>query len=98
MTAAKHTLTPWHMDECEDAAGFCTIRRHDGTQNGDTDGQPIATVYQPEDAEMIVCAVNAHAETLAALQWAYPRLHAAMVSEADRARVLAVIRKARGLA
>jgi hypothetical protein len=55
------------VDECPDANGFTTIRRYDGTSSGDTEAQPIATVYNSKDAQLIVRACNAypHAERLA---------------------------------
>lgn len=59
MMETKHTprLT---ADECPDANGFITLRSYDGTANGDTGEQPIATVYDQDHAEFIVQACNAH--------------------------------------
>jgi hypothetical protein len=47
-------------DACLDADGFVTIRHADGTPNGDTDAQPVATVYDEDQANRIVRAVNSH--------------------------------------
>jgi hypothetical protein len=44
----------WVVDESRDADGFFTIRIADGTKNGDTDSQPIATVYNKQAAKAIV--------------------------------------------
>lgn len=44
----------WTVDECPDAYGHWTIRIADGTPNGNTDEQPIATVYNLENAKQIV--------------------------------------------
>lgn len=38
------------VDDCPDALGFSTIRVDDGTPNGDTEGDVIATIYLPEFA------------------------------------------------
>jgi hypothetical protein len=48
----------WQIDDCPDAKGFWTIRTHDGTINGDTTQQPIATVYDLANAELIVAYHN----------------------------------------
>ena len=45
-------------DECLNPNGFTTIRPYDGSPNGDTDKQPIATVYDPGHAQAIVRACN----------------------------------------
>lgn len=52
---AKFTPGPWTVDECEDALGNLTIRRADGTPNGDTEHDIIATVYG-DDARLIALA------------------------------------------
>lgn len=41
------------VDECPDALGFSTIRVADGSPNGDTDADVIATVYLDEFAPVI---------------------------------------------
>jgi len=46
------------VDECPDAYGHATIRWADGTENGDLERQPIATVYDWDDAQAIVDAWN----------------------------------------
>lgn len=48
----------WIVDECPDADGNFTIRIADGSPNGNTDEQPIATVYLLEIAETIVAEHN----------------------------------------
>lgn len=45
----------WTIDECPDANGNTTIRTYDGTPNGDTEAEPIATVYG-EHAVLVCCA------------------------------------------
>ena len=62
------------VDEVEDAYGNLTIRVADGTPNGDTEQQPIATVYSAEHADLIVKAVNSHDGLVAALGLAYESL------------------------
>jgi len=49
----------WVVDECEDANGHHTIRIADGTPNGNTVEQPIATVFDYEMAQFIVALQNA---------------------------------------
>lgn len=46
------------IDECPDAMGNAILRLHDGTPNGDTESQPVATVYG-DHAERIAACVNA---------------------------------------
>jgi len=46
----------WQADECPDANGFTTIRRWDGSPTGDTDRQPIATVYEATNVPVIEAA------------------------------------------
>ena len=58
----QHTL--WVVDECPDSGGFATIRPNDGGPHGDTDVQPIATVYLDAHARLIAAAP----ELLAALE------------------------------
>ena len=41
----QHTPGPWTVDGCPDAYGHATIRLADGTLNGNTEAQPIATAY-----------------------------------------------------
>ncbi len=47
------------LDPIEDHDGNATIRWHDGSENGDTEKQPIATVYDRDDAQAMVDAWNA---------------------------------------
>lgn len=49
----------WTIDECRDANGHCTIRLADGSANGNTAVQPIATVFDEKTAIQIVMAHNA---------------------------------------
>lgn len=65
---AQHTSTPWIDDECISMGGFVTIRRADGSPNGDTEEQPIATVYGQEDAAFIVRACNSFEALVEALR------------------------------
>lgn len=46
------------VDECSDANGFYTLRWADGTPNGDTQSQPLATIFDYEVAQLIQEAVN----------------------------------------
>jgi len=48
----------WITDECYDANGFVTVRLADGTSNGDTESQPVATFHQVDDAHRAVHACN----------------------------------------
>lgn len=51
MEKGKHTPGRLQIDDCPDADGFTTIRPElPGSPHGDTDAQPIATVYEIEDA------------------------------------------------
>lgn len=52
----------WKVDECADANGFATIRPDDGSANGDTDAQPLATVYDWNAARIMAAALRALAE------------------------------------
>lgn len=52
------------VDQCEDAQGNITIRKNDGSENGDTDSQPVATVYEPEYAKIIAAAPELLAEVI----------------------------------
>ena len=47
------------VDPCPDANGNATIRWADGSENGDTERQCVATVYNEDDAQGIVDAWNA---------------------------------------
>ena len=49
----KHTPGPWQEDDCRDAYGGTTIRLRDDTPHGNTNAEPIATVYRDEDATLI---------------------------------------------
>lgn len=55
----------WTVDECEDANGNLTIRPSDGSRNGNTERQPIATVYGSAPSANLMAAAPA---MLAALQ------------------------------
>ena len=44
----------WTVDPATDANGHWTIRIDDGSDHGDTEQQPIATVFVREDAVLIV--------------------------------------------
>jgi hypothetical protein len=52
------TKIKWQIDNCPDAKGFWTIRPYDGTENGDTSQQPIATVADYDLAKLIVADHN----------------------------------------
>ena len=54
----KHTMKnrPWIDDPCADANGHTTIRSADGSKCGDTDVEPIATVYDEKHACLIAAA------------------------------------------
>jgi len=65
----------WVADDCPDASGFITIRLADGTENGNTEVWPIATVYRAKDADRIVRACNSHADLLAALEGLVGEIH-----------------------
>jgi len=58
MEEMESVMTRWTVDECPDARGFWTIRRADGTPNGNTEAPPIATVYGLALAETIVADHN----------------------------------------
>lgn len=47
------------VDSCPDANGFFTIRENDGSEEGNTSIEPIATVYDQDMAERLVYAYNA---------------------------------------
>lgn len=67
----SHTPTPWTCDDCLDAHDFSSIRRADGSKHGDTSENIIATIYEQDDAAIIVRAVNAHEALVAALEVAF---------------------------
>ena len=48
----------WVVDDCPDANGFHTIRIADGTVHGNTEEEPIATVYDEAMAQYIVAHHN----------------------------------------
>lgn len=52
-------VKPWIVDPCPDAYGNWTIRLDDGSENGDTDSNPVATVYSENVADSIVLSHNA---------------------------------------
>lgn len=60
----QHTPGPWQCDDCLSANGFTTINRADDTPHGNTDEQPVATVYADADA----CLIAAAPDLLAALR------------------------------
>lgn len=64
-TRAEPKNEKWTIDACLDANGFSTLRVSDGSEHGDTDRQPIATVYDEENAARIVAAVNLHVPNVA---------------------------------
>jgi len=47
-------LCPWVVDPCPDANGNWTIRVDDGSENGNTEREPIATAYSRSSADTIV--------------------------------------------
>ena len=47
------SLPPLVVDPCPDALGFSTIRVADGSKHGDTEQDPVATVYLDEFADVI---------------------------------------------
>lgn len=49
-------MIKWQADDCADANGHITIREWDGSPNGDTGKQPIATVYDAGSALKIAAA------------------------------------------
>jgi hypothetical protein len=63
----RTTPGPWVVDECEDAYGNDTIRKADGSPNGGLEGDPIATVYDPYGADLIVHMRNTYEELVAVL-------------------------------
>lgn len=84
---------PITVDKCPDANGHLTLRFADGTANGNTEAQPIATVYEQADADFIAQAWNAHDEllracqrVLRAIEWAYPRDQLSPQQQADELR------------
>ncbi len=56
----EHTKGKWQADTCLDANGFHTIRLEDGTPHGNTDEQPVATVYTEANARRICQCANSH--------------------------------------
>ena len=46
----------FQVDACLDANGFHTIRHSDGTIHGNTEENPVATVYTKEYAHIIAAA------------------------------------------
>lgn len=87
----------WKVDECADANGFATIRPDDGSANGDTDAQPLATVYD-WNAARIMAAAPAMLAALEAsegvLSWLADQGNAAAPGVRDMVR--AAIAKATG--
>lgn len=58
MSESPRLTGRWQVDECSDAQGCWTIRPANGTPNGDTSAQPIATVYLEKDARRIAEATE----------------------------------------
>ena len=50
----SHRGGVWTVDECPDANGHWTIRLADGSPNGNTEAEPIATVFDRQEADFIV--------------------------------------------
>jgi len=61
-------MNNWIVDPCPDANGYWTIRIDDGSEHGDTEEQPIATVYDLKDAEQIVSVNNNYINFLKQLE------------------------------
>ncbi len=51
-------LPKLQVDECPDANGNFTIRPYDGSPNGDIYADTIGTIYDKEQAELIVRTCN----------------------------------------
>ena len=64
---AQHTPGPWTVDDCPDADGYDTIRLADGTLNGNTEAQPIATAYS--HSALIAAAPIMRDALLGLLDW-----------------------------
>ena len=64
---AQHTPGPWTVDDCPDADGYDTIRLADGTANGNTEAQPIATAYS--HSALIAAAPIMRDALLGLLDW-----------------------------
>lgn len=58
----KNKLT---VDSCPDACGYLTIRYADGTEHGNTETQPVATVYENQGTANLFATAP---ELLATLQ------------------------------
>lgn len=71
----SHLYKSWQEDDCPDAHGHTTIRIADGTPNGNTEEQPIATVYDDGSARLIAAAPD----LLASLREMFSECAAAMV-------------------
>jgi hypothetical protein len=56
------------VDPCPDSGGNHTIRWADGSECGDTNRQPVATVYDVEVANSMVAVWNQRLETIALLR------------------------------
>ena len=67
----QHTPGPWTVDDCPDADGYDTIRLADGTLNGNTEAQPIATAYSHA---ALIAAAPAMLEALKAVESEITRL------------------------
>lgn len=53
---AKPAQPQWTADACPDAQGFWTIRPNDGTEHGDTEMNPVATVHAEKSVVELICA------------------------------------------
>ena len=63
----QHTPGPWTVDDCPDGEGYDTIRLADGTANGNTEAQPIATAYT--HAALIAAAPDMRQALLDLVNW-----------------------------
>lgn len=96
----KHTPGPWTVDVAPDAGGFSTVRPDNGTCYGDTDQQPIATVYELDHAGLIAAAPDLLLAAEEYLRLECDPAHAEGSMSLDYARddLRAAIARARGVA
>ena len=94
------TPRPWTVDAAPDANGYFTIREADGSEHGNTDVEPIATVYEEKRAALIVRAVNTFDEACATIKelltlidWMGPQPGYRMSDHEEYARAQAVLAK-----
>lgn len=57
------TANLWTVDGYPGSGGFATIRPADGSPHGDTEAQPIATVYLDAHARLIAATLAKAEET-----------------------------------